>query len=614
MQLTVYTPPPAIKPVLRDDQSQVKREIYNEIRNGHKRIMAVCPCGWGKTRLAISLCYDMTILRNYKVLFLVHAECLVDQTIEAMAQFKLWAGAIAGSRKEHRKKNIQVAMIQTLERGRDISWFKPDFIISDEVHELCFRSWHLQQFPRLKDGEQIFTVHGLDDELRILGINVDKLALEGGAYPSFKEVTHAHKVAAKANHPDVGGDVAVMRQINSAWDEIRKHKDLFSQPREKSTPTLIGLTATPWRLSKRESMGDIFSTQALGPTPGQMIAMGKGVPYIYWGIEGADLDKIHTTYGDFNEQELVDALSVPDVIQTAVRNYKEKALGRRFICFPVRVDHAKILQKAFSFSGIETAVIEGNTPANERKLIYEQVKSKKILGIISVGCVGIGFDLPEISCIIDCCPTKSIAKYLQKAGRGGRIAPWDNKEDCIYLDQAGNVTRHFMVEDTIYPELRQSSTRAKGEPLVKVCPQCGRILQISLMECIACGFKFEAPEKEEAVGNMILLVRESEKPMLEHFRILLKRAFKTARKPNWAVYQLNQKFKGHPAIARKSGMFWPPKGWYYQAIFGECTPENIQAYLTYLQDCTKADRQPPQEWWYKSFLSREFGEGWQHNH
>lgn len=116
--LAVYDPrTDAIKPELRTDQQAVKNGIYDKIREGHKRILAVCPCGWGKTRTAISLMYDMTIRRDYKVLFLVHAECLVDQTIEALAEFKIWAGAIAGGRKEYRKKNIQVAMIQTLERG-----------------------------------------------------------------------------------------------------------------------------------------------------------------------------------------------------------------------------------------------------------------------------------------------------------------------------------------------------------------------------------------------------------------------------------------------------------------------------------------------------------------
>jgi len=52
MNLTLFQEQPPTIPTptiqLRPDQKALKKEIYDQLRAGHKRILAVAPCGYGK--------------------------------------------------------------------------------------------------------------------------------------------------------------------------------------------------------------------------------------------------------------------------------------------------------------------------------------------------------------------------------------------------------------------------------------------------------------------------------------------------------------------------------------------------------------------------------------
>lgn len=611
---------------LRDSQKLVKAELYNRIRDGYNRIQLVAPCGFGKTILSASLVYDMTVRRDKKVLFLVHAKCLVEQTIEAFARYGLWAGAIAGGLQETRSKPIQVAMLQTLARGRDISWFKPDFVIADECHETLWSNWSLKQFPRLLSGEEVHNIFALDAELRAIGIDT----VFHDAVPTYEQAKAAFKEAAFKNHPDQGGSKEAMQRINAAWQTIRDHRDLFEGNRPTSSPKLIGLTATPWRLSKRQSMGDIFPVQVIGPTPGEQVQLGidtgftQGlVPFVYWRVPGAEFKSVKVGAGrDFTEAELAEigkSFSMPEIIQCAVDNYLSKAKGRSFACFPTSIRHAQLLHHAFNKAGIKCALVTGETSNKHRQIIYQEIRGNLLAGIISVGCIGIGFDLPEISCIVDCCPTMSKAKFVQAAGRGQRIAPWINKKDCIYLDQAGNVSRHGMIEDIKYGELIPAEETPVGEAPVKECPECGHINLSFATKCAECGYEFPVPKKEMAVGDMVLMIREGEEDLFEAFQEQVRQCYLVNEAPTNAVYRVNELYKKHPSVMKakikgtkdgKFGTWYPRKEWYYHAVFENPCLEDTQAYMKYLQACSAKYSQPKPAWWFENYMKREFGENW----
>jgi superfamily II DNA or RNA helicase len=130
--------------------------------------------------------------------------------------------------------------------------------------------------------------------------------------------------------------------------------------------------------------------------------------------------------------------------------------------------------------------------ADDQADIYDAHKDGEFFILSCSRLLNTGYDEPEVSCLIDCYPTKSIIQFCQRAGRTMRIA--EGKENAIYLDHAGNVSRHGFAEDIIPSELdneekeynERDLTKDKDEPKVKECPQCFQ--QMVGIRC-KCGYE-----------------------------------------------------------------------------------------------------------------------------
>jgi superfamily II DNA or RNA helicase len=68
---------------LRDYQKQVIQDIYGHYRHGKKSVMLVSPTGSGKTLTSVHIIRD-AINRKCRVLFIVHREPLIDQTVNTL--------------------------------------------------------------------------------------------------------------------------------------------------------------------------------------------------------------------------------------------------------------------------------------------------------------------------------------------------------------------------------------------------------------------------------------------------------------------------------------------------------------------------------------------------
>jgi hypothetical protein len=85
------------------------------------------------------------------------------------------------------------------------------------------RCWYIN--PIHKDGLIIFLkrlnyqVTNLDETMPVASDAYSKLGLVSTAIWEVCEA--AYRALAKLNHPDNGGNVEVMQNINSAWDEIK---------------------------------------------------------------------------------------------------------------------------------------------------------------------------------------------------------------------------------------------------------------------------------------------------------------------------------------------------------------------------------------------------------
>ncbi len=124
---------------LRDYQKQVIGQIYYWYRWGKKSVMLVSPTGSGKTLTATHIISD-AVSRNCRVLFIVHREPLIDQTVNTLISYGIRASQIgyikAGYPHAEGSEMVIVASVQTLAR-RDY----PEnigLVIFDESHTTSF--------------------------------------------------------------------------------------------------------------------------------------------------------------------------------------------------------------------------------------------------------------------------------------------------------------------------------------------------------------------------------------------------------------------------------------------------------------------------------------------
>ena len=256
---------------------------------------------------------------------------------------------------------------------------------------------------------------------------------------------------------------------------------------------VLGMTATPWRLSEQEGFDHLFSNLVSGPQvrelqsenwlcPARVIA-----PPEESQIVGGKVDLT----GDYSETGIEQANNErPDILTAgALRFWQEHGDNRQTVIYAVSVRHAQNLVAVFYKAGIPARLLLSDTPSSAREWLLEQFKTGNIRVLINVAVATEGFDLPDAACIMLTRPTMSLSLYLQMVGRGLRPKPGNG--DCVVLDLAGNCQRHGLPEQerqwSLAPRGRQDE---EGGPLVVRCPNCEGLSPAASHYCIHCSASF----------------------------------------------------------------------------------------------------------------------------
>lgn len=214
----------------------------------------------------------------------------------------------------------------------------------------------------------------------------------------------------------------------------------------------IGLSATPldnkgYLLEGFDSIIDDYQTYDL-------IKLGALTPFKCMAPFTIDTSGVRVIKNEYNNKDLEEVVNKDEIHQTVVANYNKHGEGRKFICFGVSKKHCIELRRAFLYDGIEVEVIDADTSEKDRKKYFEDLRSGKLRGLISIEILTAGFDEPSVSCVILAMKTKMWKKYIQCAGRGIRLLGNDiyesignGKKDCLLLDMCGNIAEHGMPDD-----------------------------------------------------------------------------------------------------------------------------------------------------------------------
>ncbi len=252
---------------------------------------------------------------------------------------------------------------------------------------------------------------------------------------------------------------------------------------------VLGMTATPWRLSTKQGFNRLFTKLHCGP---QVAELQEGNRLCKTRVlmpteeELFQSGQVDSKTGDYSEGDIERVNESRDVWTAgALRFWQRHCKDRQTVVYAVSKGHAQNLVDEFSEAGISVGLLLGDTPSEKRATLVKQFKAGTMRVLVNMAVATEGFDLPDASCVLITRPTLSLALYLQMVGRGMRRKA--NGGDCVILDMAGNSLEHGLPEEerewSLWPRGEQSS----GDPVVVRCPVCESVSPAASHHCGRCG-------------------------------------------------------------------------------------------------------------------------------
>lgn len=378
---------------------------------------------------------------------------------------------------------------------------------------------------------------------------------------------------------------------------------------ERSTKWVIGLTATPYRLSNKQCFADIFQDAVISPSFAELQELGYLAPLDYYGIDHADFSKVKIYQGDYAQKDVARIVNTDTSIFNALEAYQKYGKGKRAIAFAVNVKHAIAICRVASQLGILAVAITGKSKKEYRLKVFEACRRGEIKLLVSCMALTKGFDLPEIEVGLLMRPSKSLAIIEQQIGRVARVC--DGKAKGIIIDCVGNLEVSGFPCERVHTKesiLSRKPPKQAGEAPVKTCPSCERIIRAQERNCPYCEYLFPIKQKEVidfsgVISQLITpaMVKNdgSEQAHREYYRQLLRQEYKATGCTSGArKTYTSKKFEAYPDRQ---------KHWALGAIFDG----DHSKYGLFCGNIKRAGRMrfrgEVPHWWIKSQVDGEFG-------
>jgi DNA repair protein RadD len=281
----------------------------------------------------------------------------------------------------------------------------------------------------------------------------------------------------------------------------------------------IGLTATAARADGKP-LGAVFDHLIIGWSVAKMVQEGYLVGTRYFAPSEPDLKalKVSKISGDYTDGSSEKEMIKPKIIGDVIENWLRLAGGQSTVVFCVTRKHMRYVTDAFVRAGVAAECVDGETPEDERKAIFDRVESGKTTVLVNVFVASYGLDIPRLTVCQLARPTKSLVLYFQMIGRTLRpiYAPWadeamleesaemrlaaiqdSHKPYSMVIDHAGAVKRHGFVDEPVpwtlegdesISDVRERERQERKEPKEIICPRCKRTFKGSRF-CPSCGFE-----------------------------------------------------------------------------------------------------------------------------
>lgn len=210
---------------------------------------------------------------------------------------------------------------------------------------------------------------------------------------------------------------------------------------------LIGLTATPYRMSKSRLKGlefkllwktrpKIFKKLIYAYQNKQILDDGFWSKVSYSLYEYNDLGLVSGNRNDFTEESIM-LINKLNSIYKKIKAICKLTTKNKILIFATKIEEAEFIAKMVNGVAI-------TSKTKDREQILEDFANGEIKIIVNVGVLTTGYDLPSLDCIILARPTMSLSLYCQMVGRGLRIC--EGKNFIELHDLCNNVKRFGKVE------------------------------------------------------------------------------------------------------------------------------------------------------------------------
>lgn len=263
---------------------------------------------------------------------------------------------------------------------------------------------------------------------------------------------------------------------------------------------ILGVTATPWRLSGKPLAG-AYDACVVVAQPSELREAGFLCPYVGFSYKAPDLAKLKKTGGDYNEKASAERMSAGVIVDSIVEEYVAHARHLSAVVFAVTVEHSRQLCAKFKAAGVSAEHLDGETPQFERDAILRRVDEGRTMVLCNVGVAVEGLDIPRLKCCILARPTMSLARAIQMMGRVRR--PWNGLTARIH-DHAYVIKAHGLPDAD-----RDYSLDAEPEnpPSLSTCEVC-RAVYVGA-RCPDCGK--DAPVESLVAERKLKTVDDAEK-------------------------------------------------------------------------------------------------------
>lgn len=267
---------------------------------------------------------------------------------------------------------------------------------------------------------------------------------------------------------------------------------------------VTGLDATPCR-SDGKGLAEVFTALHSFATFRELADMGYlCVPSTYSGPE-VDVSGVPIGRdGDYEPVALEAVCDTTKFVGSVTDQWFKLAEGRSTVVFASGVEASKHIRDAFVAAGVRAEHVDGGTNHIERDAIFARVRAGTTTVLTNCDVCSSGWDEPRVKVCVLARPTRSLAAYLQKAGRC--LRPWGGVEAAI-LDHTGAHRQFGLVQDDRQWALENDRKRG-GESPKKQCPECGIRVATAVRVCPSCGYQWPAPEGYEVVAGDLVKVTD----------------------------------------------------------------------------------------------------------